>query len=217
VRPEWLDRPVWGLLFLILALGPALLAWTRRDSARETGLDAPLALATGTAMLLLGIAAWQLLPPNLIAAAWLLIAVAAASAARRTTDEAIPALALFAAGIASLWAAERVPQLWETLLLSLVGEPALASRLPGVGAGLQLLLLPAALLALLWRLLPSPLPQVRPAPLAVAGVFAGLFVYLLFKQGFGLSSDADFVARGFAERTIVTQALSPVSGIGVGG
>jgi uncharacterized membrane protein len=206
-RPEWLDRPVWGLLFLILALGPALLAWTRRDSARETGLDAPLALATGTAMLLLGIAAWQLLPPNLIAAAWLLIAVAAASAARRTTDEAIPALALFAAGIASLWAAERVPQLWETLLLSLVGEPALASRLPGVGAGLQLLLLPAALLALLWRLLPSPLPQVRPAPLAVAGVFAGLFVYLLFKQGFGLSSDADFVARGFAERTIVTQAL----------
>jgi uncharacterized membrane protein len=206
-RPEWLDRPLWGLLFLLLAIGPAFLAWTRRACARETGMDAPLGIATGTFMLLLAIAASQLLPANLVAAAWLLIALAAALAARRTEDEAVSALALFAAGIASLWAAQRVPQLWETLLLSLAGEPALASHLPGIGAGLQVLVLPALLLAVLWRLLPAPLPQLRAAPLAVAGLFAGAAAYILFKQAFGLSSEADFAVRGFAERTIVTQAL----------
>jgi uncharacterized membrane protein len=206
-RPEWLDRPLWGLLFLLLAIGPGFLAWTRRGAARETGIDAPLGIATGTFMLLLGIAAWQLLPANLVPAAWLLIAVAAALAARRTEDEAVSALALFAAGLASLWAAQRVPQLWETLLLSLAGEPALASHLPGIGTGIQVLVLPALLLAALWRLLPAPLPQLRAAPLAVAGLFAGAAAYILFKQAFGLASEADFAVRGFAERTIVTQAL----------
>jgi uncharacterized membrane protein len=207
VRPEWLDRPLWGLLFLLLALGAAFLAWTRRDAARETGLDPPLGLAAGTAMLLLAIAAWQLVPAQLVPAAWLLIALGAALAARRTSDEGVASLALFAAGIASLWAAQRVPLLWETVLLSLAGVPALASRLPGIGAGLQALLLPALLLAALWRLLPQPVPKLRPAPLAVAALFAGAAAYLVFKQAFGLSSEADFAARGFAERAIVTQAM----------
>lgn len=206
-RPEWLDRPLWGLLFLLLALGPALLAWTRRNAARESGLDAPLGLAVGTAMLLLAMAAWQLVPEPLMPAAWLSIALAAALVARRTGDEGVGGLALLAAGIASLWAAQLVPQLWETVLLSLVGVPALASNLPGIADGLQALLLPAFLLAALWRLLPAPLPQLRTAPLALAGLFAGAAAYIAFKQAFGLASDEDFALRGFAERTLVTQAL----------
>ncbi len=206
-RPEWLDRPLWGLLFLLLALGPAFLAWTRRDCARESGLDPPLGIAAGTAMLLLAVAGWQLVPAQLVPAAWLLIALGAALAARRTADEGVAALALFAAAVASLWAAQRVPLLWETILLSLAGVPALASRLPGLVAGLQALLLPALLLAALWRLLPPPWPQLRSAPLAVAALFAGAAAYLVFKQAYGLGSEADFAARGFAERAIVTQAM----------
>jgi uncharacterized membrane protein len=186
-RPEWLDRPLWGLLFLLLAAGPAFLAWSRRGAARPDALDAPLGIAAGSAMLLLAIAAWQLVPADLVPAAWLLIALGGALAARRLGDEGLVALTLLAAGIASLAAAERVPELWEALLLSLAGVPALASDLPSAGAALQALL--------------------RALPLAVAGLFAVAAFYLLFKQAFGLSSEADFVARGLAERTIVNQAL----------
>lgn len=210
LRPEWLDRPLWGLLFLLLAAGPAWLAWTRRDATGEARLDPPLDVAAGTAMLLLAIAAWQLLPPDLVPAAWLLVAVGGALAARRTRDEGVALLGLIAAGLAALWAAQRVPELWETLLLSIAGEPALASNLPGIGIALQALLLPALLLVLVWRFLPPPSRRLRAAPLAVAGLFAGAAGYLVFKQVFGLASQADFVARGLAERTIVNQALFAV-------
>jgi uncharacterized membrane protein len=206
-RPEWLDRPQWGLLFLLLAAGPAFLAWTRRNSESEDRLDPPLGLATATTMLLLGLAAWQLLPADLVPAAWLAIAFGAALAARRLGDEGVVALSLLAAGIAALAAAGRVPQLWETLLLSLGGVPALASHLPGLGIALQALLLPALLLAALWRFLPAPFPALRAAPLALAALFAVATAYIMFKQAFGLASEADFVARGLAERTIFNQAL----------
>ncbi|HEX6375728.1 MAG TPA: DUF2339 domain-containing protein [Allosphingosinicella sp.] len=207
LRPEWLDRPQWGLLFLLLAGGPAFLAWTRRAVAREDQPDPSLGVAAGTTMLLLGLAAWQLVPADLVPAAWLAIALGAAIAARRIGDEGLAAVTLLAAGSAALWAAVWVPELWETLLLSLLGVPALASHLPGIGLALQALLLPALLLTLIWRFLPAPFPALRAFPLALAALFAGATAYLLFKQVFGLSSDEDFVARGLAERTLLNQAL----------
>jgi uncharacterized membrane protein len=206
-RPEWLDRPLWGLLFLLLAAGPAFLAWSRRAVARDDRVDPPLALASATAMLLLALAAWQLLPADLVPAAWLAIALGAALIARRLGDRGVAAVTLAAAGIASLSAAARVADLWGGLTLSLAGVPALAARLPSAGTALEALLLPALILAAIWRFLPSPVPFLRAAPLALASVFAGAAAYLLFKQAFGLASNADFVLRGFAERTIVNQAL----------
>jgi uncharacterized membrane protein len=206
-RPEWLDRPLWGLLFLLLAAGPAFLAWTRRAAEHEDGADLPLGVAAGTAMLMLGIAAWDLMPPNLVPAAWLAIALAAALAARRLGDRGLAALVLLAAGIASIGAAALVPDLWGTSLLSLIGMAALASELPSAGRALQALLLPAILLAAIWRLLPPSSRALRAAPLALAGLFATAALYTLFKQAYALESAEDFVARGFAERTILNQAL----------
>lgn len=208
-RPEWLDRPAWGLLFLLLAAGPLFLAWIRRSAPREDELDAdpPLAVAAGTAMLLLGLAAWDLLPATLVPAAWLAIALGAALAARRLGDEGVAALVLLAAGIAALGAAGRVPELWEASALSLIGMPALASDLPSAARALLALLLPPALLAAIWRAAPAPFPTWRSAPLALAGLFGAAALYILFKQVFGLSSADDFVARGLAERTILNQAL----------
>lgn len=206
-RPEWLERPLWGLLFLLLAAGPLFLAWSRRGAAREGEADLPLAVAAATAMVLLGLAAWDLLPADLAPAAWLAIALGAALAARRLGDEGLAALVLFAAGIAALGAAERAPDLWQTSILSLGGVPALASHLPSAGRALQALLLPAILLAAIWRLLPPPPPALRSALLALAGLFGAAALYLLFKQVFGLSSAEDFIARGLAERTLVNQAL----------
>jgi uncharacterized membrane protein len=206
-RPEWLDRPLWGLLFLALAAGPALLAWARRAAAREGAVDLPLGVAAAAAMLLLALAAWDLVPADLVPAAWLAIALGAAFAARRLGDEGLVALTLLAAGIAALGAAERVPQLWGTLFLSIAGVPALASNLPGAVLALEALLLPALLLAAVCRPVPARAPRLRSAPLAAAGPVAVAAAYLLFKQAFGLSSEADFFARGLAERTIVNQFL----------
>jgi uncharacterized membrane protein len=206
-RAGLLDRPLWGLLFLLLAAGPAWLAWTRRRHAAEGGLDVPLALGAATAAALAAIGAYDLVPPNLLAAAWLAIALVLALAARRLGDDGLALLALIGLAIAAVVAAAAVPELWGTLLSSVAGDPALARNLPGVGLALEALLLPALLLALLWRVVPEPLPRARVLPLALAGLFAVAAAYVVFKHGFGLSSREDFVARGLAERTILNQAL----------
>jgi uncharacterized membrane protein len=206
-RPALLDRPAWGLLFLLLAAGPAWLAWRRRGDASEDGRHGPLAMAAGTAAVLAAIGARDLVPPDLLGAAWLAVTLALALAARRLGDRAVAILALDGAAVSALVAAAAVPALWETLLGSVAGDPALAPNLPGIGLALEAMLLPAALLAVLWRLLPEPLPRARVLALALAGLFGVAAAYIVFKHGFGLSSREDFVARGLAERTILNQAL----------
>lgn len=206
-RPELLDRTFWGLLFLLLALGPAALAWIRRRAAVRGGADAALAIAAGTAALLLGAGAYDLVPPPFLPAAWLLIALGVALGARRAGDDGLAFLALGGLSLAALVAVARVPSLWEALLASLFGQPALARDLPAVTLALEGLLLPALLLAAIWRIVPEPLPRLRALPLALAGLFAVAAAYIAFKHGFGLASREDFVARGFAERTILNQAL----------
>jgi len=206
-RAALLDRPAWGLLFLLLAIGPAWLAWARRSEASEEGSDWPLALAAATAAALAAIGLRDLVPPPLLGAAWLVIALALAFAARRLGDGAVANLALVGAAVSAVVAAATVQALWRTLLGSVAGDPALALNLPGTMVALEALLLPAGLLAILWRVLPEPPRSARALALALAGLFAIAAAYVAFKHGFGLSSREDFVARGFAERTILNQSL----------
>ncbi|MFL6862530.1 MAG: DUF2339 domain-containing protein, partial [Allosphingosinicella sp.] len=206
-RPELLDRPLWGALALALAAGPAWLAWTRRRHASPGQIDAPLALGAAAAALLLGLGAYDLVPPALLAASWLAIVLGLAWAARRTGDDGVALLAFAGLSAAALVAAANVAALWERIVDSILGMPVFADSLPGVGLAAQDLLLPAALLALVWRLVPEPLPRARRLPLALAGLFAVAAAYIAFKHGFGLSGPKDFVARGFAERTLIDQAL----------
>jgi uncharacterized membrane protein len=197
-RPELLSGPGWGLLMLLLSAGPLLLAWRVRSGR-------PLFVSAATAALLLCAAAADLLPDSLLGGGWLLVALGAAFAARRATG-GLGGLALAVAGIAASWSFFMGGRLWGALAESLIGMPALVTALPSLGTALQVLLLPSALLALLWWLLP-PGPRLRPAPLILAGVFAAAAVYVMFKQVFALSNEADFVARGLAERTLINQAL----------
>ena len=198
------SETAYGGIFAALALGPLFLAWSRRADANEAHGDPGLAAGAGTALLLLGAAAVHLLPDPLVGAAWLALALAAAWFARRLGDFGLRILALFAAGLGVLWAILMVPQLWETLGGSLGGDPALASRLPSLGRTAQALLLPVPILFAIGWLMP---PRSRPAPYAAAGLFAACVAYILFKRLFGLADQPDFVARGFLERLIVTQAL----------
>ncbi len=208
LRPELLERPAWGALFLGLALGPAGLAWLHRSRASaEAPGDLALLIAGGAAALLAGAAAWDLLPGELVAAGWLVVALAAALAARRLGDLALATVATLTATIAVARAVWMVPELSTAAITALVGDPVLAIDLPTAREAVFALALPALLIAALrFGLPPLPLGARRVLP-AVAGLFALAALYVFFKQAFGLASEEDFVARGLLERTIVTQAL----------
>jgi uncharacterized membrane protein len=137
----------------------------------------------------------------------MLLGVGAAAAARRLTDRGLALLALTVSLLVGVWAVSMVPSLWVTLAASLAGEPALAAHLPGIGRVLQVMLLPALLMVAAWATLPNHHARGRPLMLVLAGGFAVATAYVMFKQVFGLASREDFVARGFAERMLITQAL----------
>jgi uncharacterized membrane protein len=207
-RPELLERPACGGLMLALATGPAALLWLNRGQASAEAPKALGLLVSGAAAALLaGVASWDLLPDDLIAAGWLLIAIFVAFAARRLGDFALGLVAAAAAAIAVARAVMMVPELIETGFLSLVGEPALASSLPTALDALYSLALPALLLVGLRHILPPLRIGERYAVPAIAGLLAVGALYVWFKQAFGLASWEDFVARGLIERTIFTQIL----------
>jgi uncharacterized membrane protein len=206
-RPELLDPSLWGALLLAVALGPLLLAWLRRSESEPGQADLPRFVAAAAAALLAGVALWDLLPDELVGSAWLLLVLASAFAARRLDDSGLTALAVIGLAVAAGWNLTMVDPLWIAALGSLLGEPALATGLPSSGRALQMLVVPLPLLVLLWRLLPDHYPRLRALPFALAGLFAVAAIYVLFKRAYGLSDGADFIARGFAERMLITQGL----------
>jgi uncharacterized membrane protein len=206
VEPALLARPAWGLLFAAAALGPLFLAWRRSGENGAGTADRILLASSASALLLLGLAALDLLPRDLVGAAWLALALVTALAARRLTNRSVGALALGAGVVAAMWASALVPELWATAAQSLAGIPAFASSLPAPGKTLLVLGIPVPLLYFLWRSVSAD-GWAKPVPLAVAALFAGSAGYVLFKQVFAISSGGEFVAQAFAERTMLNQAL----------
>jgi uncharacterized membrane protein len=211
VRAAWpplLDQIEWGGAAALLALGPAALIWRNRMRASaEIPADLALLAAGAATALLLGAAVQDLAPSDLVAAGWLAVAVAIALASRRLGDLALGTVAALAAAIGVGRAVVTVPDLSTTAFASLLGFPALAVDLPGALIALQALALPAVLLVVLGRTLPALPLGARQAFLPAAGGLAAAAVYIWFKQAFGLSDGEDFAARGFLERTFLTQAL----------
>lgn len=204
--PELLERPIWGAAIAALALGPAVIAWLRRGSASRSAIDPALSFSAAAAMLLLGVAAFDLVRPELLPAAWLLIA-AAAYAARSSGDLGLFVLALVGAAWASVWAIAATPGLWETVGGSVAGIPAFVSGLESPLEALQLLVLPSAILFLIWHWTDEADIVPRRLTLAFAGVFLLGALYIFVKQVFGIANQPDFIARGFAERVMIGQAL----------
>jgi uncharacterized membrane protein len=208
LRSDLLDRPAWGALAALLALGPlALIALQRARASDKAPADLVLLAAGGTAAALAGAAIWDLAAPDWVAAGWLAVALGAALAARRLGDLALGTVAMLVALVAVLRSLWMAPLLSITAMNSLLGEPALAADLPGTMTALTAFAVPALLLVAIRLMLPPlPLGARRGLPLA-AGLFAAAALYIWFKQAFGLADQEDFAARGLLERTIVTQAL----------
>lgn len=208
VRPELLPMAGWGALLALLALGPALLIWRDRGRASATApADMALLVAGASAALLAGAAFWDLLPHEFAAAGWLAVAIAIGFAARRLDDLALTMVAAIAAIVAIGRAMWMVPELSTALMTGLVGDPVLAVDLPSARTALFALALPALLLAGLRFVLPALPLGARRALLPAAGVLGIAAFYVWFKQAYGLRDGEDFVARGFAERLILTQIM----------
>jgi uncharacterized membrane protein len=202
--PALLPAMQWGFLFAAAALGPLALGAVRWAAGSK---DAERLVAVEAALLLLGIAAYDLVPAAFVPAAWLVLGTGAAWAAARLEDRDLTFLAYAVAAVAILGSILLVPRLWEALAWALVGEPVLASALPPTLRAIETLLLPAGLTVLLWAVAPRRLPRLGLALPAAAGALAVAGLYILLKQAWGLSSPDDYLARGLAERVLVTQAL----------
>jgi uncharacterized membrane protein len=204
LHPEWMSSSQWGLVFAAAALGPLALTLLRGKAGEA---DHPRLAAAEAALLLLGIAAYDLVPEAFLPAAWLVLAAGAAFAAARLKDRELTLLTYAVAAVAVVASIVLVPKLWFGLGNAIFGEAVLAPDLPGVLRAAEVLLLPAALLLLVWWIAPRRLPRVG---LALPGAAVGLAVaglYILFKQAWGLANWDDYLARGFAERLLITQFL----------
>lgn len=206
--PELASTLQWGGMAALLTLGPAALIWRLRGRASpNVPADLSLLAAGAAAALLAGAAVWALATDELIVAGWLAAGVGLALAARRLGDLALSTIACVVAAVAVARVVWLTPELSQAALIAMIGEPVLAADLPTLRAAFFALALPAALLAALRFALPDvKLPAIR-AVGPVAGAFALAALYVAFKRAFGLASEEDFIARGFLERTILTQAL----------
>lgn len=207
-QPGLLPPGGWGVLFAAVGFAPAALVLRLRAAAsRGAPFDRALLLAAVTAVGLLLVGMADLVPARWTSAGWMLVALAAAAAGRRLDDGGVVRLAIFAMGAALLAATLQAGIVWTTLFETLIGVPALTSGLPPVATAMILFAAPGALAFALWRALPLHETELRRVAGIAAGALAGLALYILFKQVFALRTQADFVARGFAERTLLTQGL----------
>ena len=192
----------WGAIVAALGLGLAVLAW-----ALSRRPDRALTVAASTATLLLMVAITDWVGERDLAPSWLLVGLAVAGAGRRLRGPELAAVAAAVALCAVLAAVAHTGPLWLTVQLALAGEPAYVTNLPRPLDALLALLLPAALLVLLWRLLADAPVRVQAPVLWTALVLALGGSYVLYKQLFALGDLAGFAERGFAERAVLNQLL----------
>lgn len=199
--PSLLAPWAWGMLELLAAAACAHLAWRRRGDADDPVLTAA-SLATGL-LAALGLAqflphAWLSLPLTLV----LLGLAGWARVARAPALFALPALPYLAALVA---AALALADLVQMIATSLGGDRLPLLRLPALAELFRALALPT--LALLGILIdPRQLGRARRVVGSVATGVAILLLYALAKQILAIGTLPRFVALGFVERALLTQA-----------
>jgi uncharacterized membrane protein len=199
--PSLLAPWAWGMLELLAAAACAHLAWRRRGDADDPVLTAA-SLATGL-LAALGLAqflphAWLSLPLTLV----LLGLAGWARVARAPALFTLPALPYLAALVA---AALPLVDLVQMIATSLGGDRLPLLRLPALADLFRALALPT--LALLGILIdPRQLGRARRVVGSVATGVAILLLYALAKQILAIGTLPRFVALGFVERALLTQA-----------
>ncbi|WP_109808435.1 DUF2339 domain-containing protein [Sphingosinithalassobacter portus] len=196
--------PLWGWILLELAAAALVLwaGWRLRNAAHDIALVA----ATCVAGLMAATGLGQAVPFTWLALPLTIVMLSLGGWARLLDRKRLYALPT-AAFVAALLAAS--PVLWRNLhaiVESLTGTPYVYALLPTTGAMLRAL---PAISVGAFLLLADPRQFARArAPIASAALAIGLLaLYTLAKQPLAISHEQSFVAWGFAERALITQAL----------
>ena len=224
----------WGLLAVVAALPAGLLAWRASRAHIETadpdepaarywwsaGPVFPLRLGTATAAALALVPAITWAPDTLEAAALLLIPLAMLGWQRHVGGTALRHMEIVPLLIGLLALGDAFEPFAEIFARSLAGYTAHYGLLPPLLLTVPQLLLPGALLALIWWLqqrgeravtdtnnLRAQALRGSSLAAAFAAAAALAFLYTLAKQPLAIASDAQFVRQGFGERAVLTQLL----------
>jgi uncharacterized membrane protein len=180
----------WGMIAAVAAF----YAWRARFAEGRVVAQAAAAIVAYGAVA-------QGAPPSWLAPiAAFSIPMLAYAAHRLPPQRLLPALASMLI-IVLLWAAWPLIDWSGHGLLSLVGQPMLASGLPDLSDMLRRLALPAALIGLtLWRGRFGTIERWTGG--AAASITGAVAVHILYKQLFDIDSGFDFIHAGLAERTL---------------
>ncbi len=203
------DR-VWGAMAIAAALPALWTAWALHVQKRASEVQP---WATGVAALMLWMASILLLNGDWSASYSAVIALGVAAWARVTVGKwerliAIPPLAL-----AMLIGVLYSDGFLMALHASLTGETASGQReffpiMPDVVTALRATLIPALLIAAIaWQRWFAVGNRSRAIAMVVGGLGITAFIWLIAKQPAAISTPADFIQLGFAERAIFTQSL----------
>lgn len=182
------------LRWSVVAAVAALFAWRARFAEGRVVAQAAAAItAYGTVA--------QVVPALWLAPITALSLPLLAQATRRLSPQRLlPAIATMLL-VVLLWAAWPLLHWTGQAMLSLVGQPMLASNLPDMSDMLRRLALPAALVALtLWRGRFGMIA--RRAGVAAAILMGAVAMHIGYKQLFAIDSHAGFIHAGLAERTV---------------
>lgn len=198
--PDW----QWATLGLIAAGLAAFVSGRRRAvaDARDPGLVGGAVIAA----LLWSVALFQLLPIEWMAAAVTLAAVAIGWWARRTGDKSLLQLPVLVLLTALAAGAEAVSGYLEAITQSMAGFTLPFIHLPPILDG-ALMLLPVAAATGWLRREPRMFGRWRLAA-SIGGIGAGVvLLWHVAKLTLSIASEAEFLAWGFIERALVSQAF----------
>jgi uncharacterized membrane protein len=201
----WEADRLWGLLAIVAAT-PA--AWTAGEWYSKSRDPALQPWATAAVALMLWMAAILLLDEEWAASYTALVALAVAAWARVTVGKWVRRVGWVPLGAAMILAFAMSWRFTHAIGASLSGMGAFYDLLPPVGEALRTTLVPAILIgALASQSCFASGRRTRALVLFVGGAGAVVFLWLLAKQPAHIVSPSDFIRTGFAERTVITQAL----------
>ncbi|MHA3840530.1 DUF2339 domain-containing protein [Sphingomonas aestuarii] len=204
IAPRMADT-LWMATGLALAAACASLAWRRR--ALVDTRDPGLTLGSAFAAILFVLALDRLVPFAWVALPIVIAMAALAWWADQTPDRDLARLPTLAFAAAILAAAQPLTEWLGAASQGLTGNALIYVALPDPLAALRSFALPAiAVFALLkWR--PTTFATHRPQVALIATALALIALHILAKQVFAIATPSAFVANGFLERVLITQAL----------
>ena len=195
----------WGMTAILATVPGAYMAWEWHRRHRTGSVQAA---ATAATALMLLMASVNLFNDEHAASYSAVVALAVAAWAKVTGGGAERRIAIIPLSVAMLAGAGLSYEFLEALSASLSGERTFFEYMPQIAQAVRTTLIPGLLiLVITWTSRFAAGRKTRITAFAVGGAGVTAFIWLIAKQPGAISTPADFIRLGFAERVIFTQML----------